>query len=50
MNGFIKEYQCENYDTKVVEDITELRKTDFSGQFKILHMNIRSVANNFDEF
>lgn len=49
MNPYIREYQESKYDTKIVENVDNFKHYGNPGELKLFHMNVRSIAKNFDE-
>lgn len=50
MDRFIREYESECFDTRVVQTANNLKNYISGKEFSIIHMNVRSMAKNFDEF
>lgn len=49
MDSFIREYREDNYEVKIVEDISTFQHNSMHGEYKIFHLDVRSIAKNFDE-
>lgn len=50
MDDFIKNYQNEDYDTIVIDDLKSIEFMNKNKKLKIMQMNIRSMQMNFNEF
>lgn len=50
MDRFIREYESEYFDTKLIQITKDFGKCILENDFSVMHMNVRSMSMNFEEF